>query len=704
MPEDPYLRRAVDAISAAGGGSAPAAPRFGSALLDAYSVAAASLGDRVVAPDPEVEHHLGEGAAIATASGLMSAPLDTHGAWWQEVPGPVVAGPEPEAVALLPGGVRPVEVAALTRARRRFRPGRPLPAGAVVLTGAQPAGSSWRGLLRWSVRGRGPLVALLLGASLVGGLTALLLPLATAGLFGSAVPGGELPSVGAILLMLALGEAGGALMVVARDILLIRLRDISDARLSPAVMAHLLKLPAAVLARMPTGELLNRTLSVQSARELVEDGIPSAILTAAFGLVNLGFLLAVDLRLGLLTTALVAAVVTLTVVLQVRARASLQEMLQQRSASDAMVMSLTDAIVPIRVAGAESRALARWAQLQSRALSAFGRRMRELDRVQPLLVGAPALLSGALVLGVVALAGPDFGSAAFMSAHVAVVQLTVAMGLLAQNLVRLWEIGPVLARSLPITTEPVERPGEARSPGRIDGRITLTDVVFGYDPQRPPLLRGVDIDIRPGEFVAVVGPSGGGKSTLLRLMLGFERPWSGVVSYDGQDLLDLDVAAVRRQTGTVLQACLPFGRTYRECIAGPLQIPDDRLWEILAEVGLAGQAREAGLDGSVGEGGAALSGGQRQRLMIARALVTEPRVVLLDEATSALDEITQAIVMNSILGRPVTRVAIAHRLSTVQRADRILVVSGGAIVESGTPAELLSGAGYFAALVKRQEF
>jgi len=319
------------------------------------------------------------------------------------------------------------------------------------------------------------------------------------------------------------------------------------------------------------------------------------------------------------------------------------------------------------------------------------------------LVAAPIAINVVLILAVVG-EGVAFTAAAFMSAYVAVVQLTIAMWLLTQNLCLLNEIGPTLERMVPITSTPVERPGPTRAPGSLQGRIQLTDIVFGYDPDQPPLLDGVSISVEPGEFVAVVGPSGSGKTTVMRLILGFETPWSGVVSYDGQDLADLDVAAVRRQMGTVLQASMPFGSTYRECICGPLQMDDDHLWRVIAESGLENEVRERGLDAPIGDRGGGISGGQRQRLMIARALVSDPRVILLDEATSALDNLTQDIVMRSILGRPVTRIAIAHRLTTVERADRILVVSAGRVVEEGTPSELLASGGHFARLAARQEF
>ena len=468
-------------------------------------------------------------------------------------------------------------------------------------------------------------------------------------------------------------------------------------------MAHLLQLPVPFFRRMSTGEILNRTLAVETARETVNDSVIALVLTSAFGLVNLVFLLYVDIVLGIAMSFAIGIIVMLVAIFQRRGRHILQQLLVEKSATDSNLMAVAEAIVPIRVSGAESRALARWSLLAAPQLTTLSRRVSAIISSDPVLVAGPIVMNAVLVLAVVAERG-SFTASAFMGAYVAVAQLTIAMGLLAQNLSTLGEFGPTLERMVPITSTAVERPGPARAPGPLEGRIQLTDIVFGYDPDQPPLLNGVNITIEPGEFVAVVGPSGSGKSTVMRLILGFETPWSGVVSYDGQDLADLDVASVRRQMGTVLQSSMPFGTTYRECICGPLQIDDERLWQIIAESGLEPEVRARGLDVPIGDRGGAISGGQRQRLMIARALASDPRVILLDEATSALDNVTQTIVMHSILGRPVTRIAIAHRLTTVEHADRILVVSGGRIVEEGSPADLLASGGHFARLAARQEF
>ena len=702
---DTSLDDAIDMMASAGtpGERVARAPRFPTPLLDAFSIALAFIRDEARAPNPRVERDLSPVDAIAAASGVMTSPAPRSPRWWDSLPGPAVTTDGEVAAAILPRGGSALAVEGGTRTRSRFRGAQGREGETVVITGPLPQDASWRALVWWSVRRRRSQVLTLLLLSLLGGVVGLVVPLATTALFSYAVPSGSPSLAAGILVAFALGSVGGALVVVARNVVGIRLRDASDARLSPGVMAHMLRLPMPFFRRMPQGEVLNRTLSVETARETVDDGALALVLTSAFGAVNLAFLLAVDVSLGITMSVAIGIMMVLVALLQRRARALLQRLLEERSASDSNLMSLVEAIVPIRVSGAESRALARWTRLAAPAVSTLARRMSAAHTLQPILVAAPIVMNAVLILAVIMGRG-DFTAAGFMGAYVAIVQLTIAMGLLTQNLWLISELGPTLARMVPITSAPIERPGRSRAPGPLEGRIQLTDVVFGYDPDQPPLLDGVSLTVEPGEFVAVVGPSGSGKSTVMRLILGFEAPWSGVVSYDGQDLAELDVYAVRRQMGTVLQASVPFGATYRECICGPLQIDDDRLWQVIAESGLEREVRARGLDAPVGDRGGAISGGQRQRLMIARALASEPRVILLDEATSALDNVTQDIVMRSILARPVTRIAIAHRLTTVERADRIVVVSGGQIVEEGPPAELLASGGHFARLAARQEF
>jgi ABC-type bacteriocin/lantibiotic exporter with double-glycine peptidase domain len=272
--------------------------------------------------------------------------------------------------------------------------------------------------------------------------------------------------------------------------------------------------------------------------------------------------------------------------------------------------------------------------------------------------------------------------------------LTSALGA-----VPLYESGKPILESLP---EVDETKGD---PGVLTGDIELHGVKFRYRDGEPLVLQGISLRIERNQFVALVGPSGSGKSTLIRLLLGLDRPESGTLLYDGRDLLGLDVQAVRRQLGTVLQTGrLVPGEILMNIVGAAASCTLEDAWEAARMVGLAEDIERMpmGMYTHVGEGVSTFSGGQRQRLLIARALVHRPRILLLDEATSALDDVTQAIVSESLGKLKVTRVVIAHRLSTIRGADQVHFIAEGLVKESGTYDELMAKKGEFYRLAERQ--
>jgi ABC-type bacteriocin/lantibiotic exporter with double-glycine peptidase domain len=263
---------------------------------------------------------------------------------------------------------------------------------------------------------------------------------------------------------------------------------------------------------------------------------------------------------------------------------------------------------------------------------------------------------------------------------------------------------PHLTRLRPLISGVAEVSEDRKPPGKLTGAVELSRLTFRYVSSGPPVLDNVSFRIAPGEYVAIVGPSGSGKSSLFRLLLGFEAAESGVVFLDGKAIDTLDIGAVRRQFGVVLQnAKLATGSLY-DNICGGVQLPVEQAWEAARLAGLDDDIERMpmGMHTMVAEGVNTLSGGQRQRVMIARAIARRPRILLFDEATSSLDNRSQAIVSASLGNLNVTRIVIAHRLSTVRQADRIIVLVDGKIVQTGTYAELSNSPGTFAAFAQRQ--
>ena len=237
----------------------------------------------------------------------------------------------------------------------------------------------------------------------------------------------------------------------------------------------------------------------------------------------------------------------------------------------------------------------------------------------------------------------------------------------------------------------------------LSGSLEVRHLGFAYEEGKD-VLKDISFQVRSGETLAVVGRSGCGKSTLMRLLLGFEEPKTGAVYYDGQDLAELNVASVRTQMGVVLQNGQLMAVDIFTNIIGTSALTMDDAWLAAKRAGIDEDIRQMPMEmyTMISEGSGNISGGQRQRLLIARALANRPAILLLDEATSALDNRTQAIVTQSLQEMHCTRILVAHRLSTIRDADRILVMDAGRIVESGTYEELIAMGGLFAKLIERQ--
>ncbi len=705
------VSEAVDSLSAPDANGILSAPRRADQILDALSLIAEAVHEPLLPRSASASAESVE-AAIA-ASGLMAWRVRLTGRWFSNVPVPLLVRNDAGPALVVAGEPRVVMVDAGTRVSGRLTKHRAASVAPDALAFAVdlPTTSQWSSLIAWSLRRqRRDLWAFVLLAAITG-IGALLLPVTTAAVFEVALPLGRPDLAVALLVAFGLASTALALLALQRGYVVVSIRDRMDITLSAGVVSRLLRLKAGFFRARTVGDVANRALAVDRARAAVEDAVVSILAASVFGLVSIGYLFAAGAAIGFITAGVVLAVLASSVVIQMRARSLLTPLLEYRSQTDAFLLSLLENIVSWRVTGAEDRALARWAREQSASSRAMRARLRAIslswtiERVAPTAV----LTAFVVAVAVVPVAGLTPGDPAapglFLAMYAAVAQVTIATLALSANLLTLSEYGPQLARLEPILTSPTEREHASSQSGLLDGAVSLHDVQFGYRSDRPPLFTGMSFDVSPGEFVAVVGPSGSGKSTLLRLILGFEDPWAGTVSFGGNDLSRVDPTTVRRQMGAVLQGAHPLGTTIRESICGPRLLTDTELDLLLTRAGLTDDvaAMPLGLDTPVGAGGAELSGGQRQRLMLAAALAGDPAILLLDEATSALDNITQSIVMRTITESAATRFVIAHRLSTVRQADRVLVIAGGTIAESGTPDELLATGGMFAQLARRQE-
>lgn len=695
-----------------GGPDLDGAAAYADPELDALSIVGADIGMPL-----RPAHDLRTGAnataeASVKSSGWLTWRVALTGSWRGRLSVPVYAKRRGIPVAVLPRGSGAVVIEGSDRVTTRLdrKESQAFAEEGLAFASAAPSEGNWRSLVAWGLRGQGWDLWSFFGLAALGGLAGLALPLSTAAIFQWAIPNGSLELTLTLLVAFFVITAGAAVLALARGRLIVRMRDRMDVRLGAGVMARLLRVRAPYFRSNGVGDVVNRAMSLTIARAQVSDTVIATVVMSAFGLTSLLFLFTAGPLLGILTSLTVFVVLGLSILVQWNSRKVLHTLLDRRSATDSVVLSLLTSLVSWRVAGAEPRALSLWAERQRASTLAMRQRLRLVSGSSVIEAAGPTAVLAVFTFLVVVLPidslepGSSSAPGAFLALYSAVLQVTIAMLALSINILALSEYGPVLDRLAPIRTAPVEGPAQGPDPGPLRGRVALERVTFGYVEGRTSLFEDLSLEVDPGEFVAVVGPSGSGKSTVLRLLLGFEEPWTGFVSYDRRDLAGLDASAVRRQVGVVLQTSQPLGATLRECVVEGRDLDDARVWDLLGHAGLADDVRAMpdGLATRVGDQGASLSGGQRQRLMIAAALADDPRILLFDEATSALDNVSQSVVMRTILGSEATRIVIAHRLSTVERADRVIVIADGRVAEQGAPSALLRADGLFARLAARQ--
>lgn len=655
--------------------------------------------------------------AIVRASRARMRRILLRDNWWERDCGPLVAYTQEDnrPVALLPVSATRYEIfdpAAQTRVPVDARNALTLAPVAYMFYRSLPdkvlnAGDLFRFALK--NRGRDLLVIFLTGiaATLLGMLT----PHATAILIDNAIPDsnrGLLLQVGLGLLVAAFGTA---LFRLAQGFALLRVETVSDASTQAAVWDRLLNLPASFFRQYSTGDLQSRVTSISTIRRQLSGATLLTLITGLFSLLNLGLLFYYSVKLALVAVAVAIVAIAVTTLSGAILVHKVRPLLELKGNIFGQTVQLINGISKLRVAGAEERGFASWSKNYSRQIKLELSTQNVEDVVALFNTVMPTLTSAVLFWFTIQLleeaqttGGIGLSVGTFLAFNSAFGTFIKGATDVSNTVTNAMQVVPQWKRAQPILETVPEVDLSRADPGKLIGRITMDQVTFRYRHDGPLTLDDVSLDAEPGEFIALVGGSGSGKSTILRLLLGFETPEDGTIYYDGQDLSGLDVDAVRRQLGVVLQAGRITSASIFDNIASGAQITLDEAWEAARMSGFADDvaAMPMEMHTVISEGGGNLSGGQRQRLLIARALVLKPQILLFDEATSALDNKTQAIVSKSLDKLQVTRIVIAHRLSTIRNAHRIYVLQAGRVVQQGSFEELAFQEGLFAQLMARQ--
>jgi ATP-binding cassette, subfamily B, bacterial len=572
-------------------------------------------------------------------------------------------------------------------------------------TGGRAAPGAFHHARRLLTHSRG--IGMVLATSVVVRVMALAVPALTGVVVDKVVPAGDghLLAVLAAVMVALIGYSVVATYLRAH--LLLRLRSRLDVDMTLGFLEHLVDLPYAFFLKRSSGDLMMRLRSNHTVREILTTGIIAALLDGVLATVYLVVIIALSPWLGALVSGLAVAQVTVLLAARRRNRSLMGQSLVTEARSQSYAYELFSAVETLKAAGAERRAVAHWSNLFVAELNVSLRRGRlsavvdtathGLELLSPiavLLLGANLVRTGQLSLGaMLALAALAAG---FLHPLATLVHTALQIQLLGSYLGRLDDV-------LQTPTETAGR--DLRPAPQLLGAVRAEKLSFRYHPNAPLAVDRADLDVRPGQVLAIVGRSGSGKSTLGRLLLGLYPPTSGRVLIDGIDLATLEPRSVRSQIGVVTQDPYIFGLSIRDNVAlNDPDLPLDRLEAAaaLADVADDIHAMPMGWETPLVDAGASLSGGQRQRLALARALARQPRILLLDEATSNLDTVTEAKIHANIAGLECTVILVAHRLATVMDAHQILVMDAGRIVEAGNHHDLLKSDGPYAQLVAAQ--
>ncbi|MCL2084294.1 MAG: ATP-binding cassette domain-containing protein [Oscillospiraceae bacterium] len=640
-------------------------------------------------------------------SGIMKRRVELTGKWWTDATGPMLGVLRSgDTVALLPGGKNYTyfDYESGRRVALNMETAKNIETAAYCFYKPFPNRElSILDLVKYIFKTitRGDILfyfTVLSATTLIG----LIQPKISLLLFSRIIPSGDagaLWPLGILMLSLALATQ---VLALSQSLIMSRLTMRLSNTIEPASMMRLLNLPAGFFKKYAAGELSQKFSLIPLICNSIFAVITGTLLTSLFSLAYFTQIANITPALFAPSMVIIGATLTMNIVTTLASMKIQKKALEAGAELSGMTYAMLSGIQKVKLTGSEKRIFARWASKYKTAAN--------FTYNPPFILKYSAVIS--MVITTAGLAAVYFISIMSKIDAGEYMAYNTAYGMVSASILSLGMLTtffsglkPQLDIVAPIMKAVPEISGNKTVVTSLGGGVEVQNLTFRYDENGKNVLDGINIKIRSGQYVAVVGKTGCGKSTLVRLLLGFEKPSKGAVYYDGKDITKLDLPSLRRRIGAVLQSGKLFtGDIYSNIVISAPHLTQDDAWEAARIADIAGdiEAMPMGMHTIITEGGGGVSGGQKQRLMIARAVAPKPKILIFDESTSALDNITQKHVADALAGLKCTRIVIAHRLSTIKDCDKIYVLDEGKITEEGTFDQLYEKKGYFHELVSRQ--
>ena len=671
-------------------------------VLKYYHLKPVELPDSILNGEEQIDYCLRH-------YGIMKRSIELKDLWYEDAYGPILGffkdGGSP--VALLPNsyqGYFYIDPASNTKVRLNKKTAQLFEREAICFYRPLPPkklGISDLILYIKSNVTMGDLAAVLI-ATLLTSLVGLLLPKITVALTGPVLYGGN-PSalIGTTIFILSI-TISTQLITSMSGLLTERIKTKVTIGIESSMMMRILSLPVSFHRNYSPGELKSRSLAVNELCSLLEEIFLGSGLTALASLLYITQIFRYATPLVLPSVVIIIATVAVSVAVTLMHTIISKKIREHSAKESGLTYSIITGIQKIKLAGAEKRIFAKWLKLYAEGAELEYNPPTFL-KINNVITTAITLFSTIIIYSIAV--EQNISQSAYFGFTAAYGFVMGAFTNLSSIALSLAQIKPILDMAAPFLKTVPENADNKEILTDISGNVEIAHVSFKYDQDLPYILEDFSLKIKAGDYVAIVGQTGCGKSTLIRLLLGFETPEKGAIYYDGKDISHIDLSSLRKKIGTVTQDGGLFqGDIYSNIVITKPSLVVEEAMEAARIAGLAEDIENMpmGIHTVISEGQGGISGGQKQRIMIARAIAPNPKLLIFDEATSALDNVTQKKVSEALDKMGCTRIVVAHRLSTIKHCDRIVVIDGGHIIEDGTYEELIEKDGYFAELVARQ--